>query len=226
VLPIVCIVGHSGAGKTTLVERLIGELRRRGIRVAALKHTRDDFDMDRSGKDTWRYSQAGCESVAILGRERYAVLKHHRRDAPLEEVLPILGADADLVVVEGLHEGAAPKIEVHRAALERELRCKAEELVAVVTDEPLEIGCRQFSPDQVGALATFLEEEIMAPAAGGTALAVNGKPVSLGSFTQRIIASTLLGMVSALKGIGRIRTISVSIRTQGGVPDNREGDGS
>ncbi len=225
-LPIVIIAGHSRSGKTTLIERLIAELGRRGRRVAVVKHTCDEFDMDRPGKDTWRYGQAGCESVAILGPRSSAVLKRHESQPPLEEVLRGMGGDVDLVLVEGLHGASAPKIEVHRSDLGRGLRCDVKDLLAVVTDEPMEIGCRRFSPDETAAIAGFIEEKIVLPASDGAELFVNGVPIPLRSFAQQIIARTVVGMVSSLKGVDEIRTVSVSVRTKSGTPPKPDAPGA
>ena len=211
-LPIVCIVGQSGSGKTTLIERLIAELRRRGRRVAVLKHTCEAFDVDRPGKDTWRYAQAGCASLAIVGPHGSAVLKSGPRAGALDEALLAAGAEADVLLVEGLHDRPGPRIEVHRRGDERGLRCRPEELLAVVSDEPLKAGCRRFSPDETGPIADLILETIAAQAPGGAALLVNGAAIPLGSFTQRIISRTILGMLSSLQGIGVIRTVSVWIR--------------
>lgn len=222
-LPIICIVGNSGSGKTTLIERLIGELGRRGRRVAIFKHTCEAFDMDRPGKDTWRYAQAGCESLAIVGPHGSAVLKSGPREGALEEALAVAGAEADVVLVEGLHDSPWPKIEVHRSGDERGLRCKPEELLALVSDGPLEAGCRRFSPDEIGPAADLIEETLAGQAPGGATLLVNGGPVPLGSFTQRMVSRTILGLLSALKGIGRIRTVSVWIRSEPGSIRDPEG---
>jgi len=213
-LPIVCIVGHSGAGKTGLIERLIGELRRRGRRVAVLKHTCEAFDMDREGKDTWRYARAGCESVAIVGPHGSAVLKQAPRSATLDEALLVAGAGADVLLVEGLHDSPWPKIEVRRAGDDRGPRCRPEELLAVVSDEPLDVACRRFAPGETGPIADLIEETVAERACGGATAFVNGARVALGSFTQRVISRTILGLLSALKGIGRIRTASVWIRAE------------
>jgi len=97
--------------------------------------------------------------------------------------------------------------------LGRELRCKPAELAAVVTDEPLNVECPQLAPDDIGAIADWIEKEIAEQSGGGATVLVNGQPVSLGSFTRRIITGTITGMLGSLKGIGAIKTISVSIRT-------------
>jgi molybdopterin-guanine dinucleotide biosynthesis protein B len=219
-IPIVAIVGHSKSGKTALIVELIAEFKRRGRRVAAVKHAHGGFDLDRPGKDSWRYAEAGCESIAILGPGRSAVLKQHDPDYAFGEVLPATAANADIVLVEGLSSGPYPKIEVHRSELGKGLRCDGSDLLAVVTDDPLPIGCRQFSPQEIGALAGFLETETAGTPEGGTALQINGQAVPLGSFTQSIIANTILGMVSSLKGVGAISTVSVLIRAADGAPDD------
>ncbi len=210
-IPVVAIVGHSKSGKTTLNEGLIADFKRRGRRVAAVKHAHKEFDVDRPGKDSWRYAEAGCESIAILGPRRSAVLRQHDPDYPFAQVVSAAAGNADIVLVEGLSSGPYPKIEVHRSELGKGLRCDRSDLVAVVTDEPLQNGCRQFSPEEVGALAGFIEDETAGRPEGRTALQINGKAVPLGSFTQSIIANTILGMVSSLKGVGTISTVSVLI---------------
>lgn len=215
-LPILSIVGHSGSGKTTLIERLIGEMRQRGKQVAVIKHSGGAFDVDRPGKDTWRYAEAGCQSIAILGRSGSALLTHRPGGLPFEQLLGIVGCDVDLVLVEGLHDRPLPKIEVHRAALGRELRCPADQLLAVVTDEPLSSGRPELAADDPAAVCDLIEKEIIGPATGETLLLVNGAPVPLGSFTRRILAGVIEGLVGNLKGIGEIKTVSVSIRSSTG----------
>jgi molybdopterin-guanine dinucleotide biosynthesis protein B len=216
-LPVISIVGYSKSGKTTLIQKLIEELRRRGRRVAAVKHTRGSFDMDRPGKDTWRYAEAGAESIGILAPERCAMLKARPREYAYDEVLQVVGGDADLVLLEGLHTGPAPKIEIHRAELKQGLRCAPDDLLAVVTDEPLDIDCPQFPPDAIESIASLVEQTIVEPTGGGVGLVVNGNPVPLGPFTRKVLANTVLGVLSSLKGIGTIKTVSVSIRSGGAV---------
>jgi len=44
-IPIISVVGKSDSGKTTLIERIIPELTKRGYRVATVKHDVHDFDI-------------------------------------------------------------------------------------------------------------------------------------------------------------------------------------
>ena len=215
-LPIVSIVGYSQSGKTTLIERLLPELQRRGLRVACVKHTGAEFDMDRPGKDTWRYAEAGSSVVAILGPRRSAILRRHEPDYAFDEIIAAAGRGCDLVLLEGWHSGPAPKIEVHRAALGHGLRCKPEELLAVVSDEPFDGAGRRFEPDEISSIADFVERQITSRADDLTVLEVNGEHVSLGPFTKQILANTVRGLVSSLKGIDEIKTVTVSIRTPSG----------
>ena len=58
-VPIITFVGKSGTGKTTLLEQLIPMLKARGLRLAVLKHDAHHFEMDKPGKDTYRFTTAG-----------------------------------------------------------------------------------------------------------------------------------------------------------------------
>lgn len=73
IIPIICVVGRSKSGKTTLLEKLIPELKRRGYRVATIKHhSHPGFEIDVPGKDTWRHAQAGSDHVIISAPDKVA----------------------------------------------------------------------------------------------------------------------------------------------------------
>jgi len=219
-IPTVCIVGHSRSGKTTLIEHLIGEFKKRGRRIAAVKHAHESFDLDRPGKDSCRFGEAGADSVTLLGAERSAIMRSHAPGYSYDELLGFASGEADIMLVEGLSSGPYPKIEIHRAEIGPALRCEPADLLAVVTDEPLEIACKQFSLQEIGAIADLIEEQIAEPAAGRTALQINGVTLQLGPFTQRILANTILGVVKSLKGVNKIKTVSVLIRDADALSDD------
>ena len=111
------IAGHSGMGKTTLLERLVPELTTRGLVVSLIKHSHKAIEIDRPGKDSYRLREAGCSEVLLLGNDRWALM-HELRGAdepPLAYLLSRL-QHCDLVLVEGFKQGDFPKLEVWRAS--------------------------------------------------------------------------------------------------------------
>lgn len=112
------IAGFSGSGKTMLIERLLPHLASRGVTTSVIKHTHHDFEIDRPGKDSWRFREAGAGEVLLASDRRYAVLHENRSEAvPVLDGLLARLADCDLVLVEGYKREALPKLEVHRAAM-------------------------------------------------------------------------------------------------------------
>lgn len=133
------IAGWSGSGKTTLLERLIPILRARGLRIATIKHTHHDFDVDTPGKDSWRHRRAGAGEVLVSSGRRW-VLMHELEGAeepPLAQHLNRL-APCDLVLVEGWKTEPVPRIEVHRQSLGTPLLARSDPwIIAIASDQPL-----------------------------------------------------------------------------------------
>ncbi|MDD5397961.1 MAG: molybdopterin-guanine dinucleotide biosynthesis protein B, partial [Dehalococcoidia bacterium] len=111
-VPIIAIVGKSGVGKTVIMEKLIAEFKSRGYRVGAVKHAHQTIDLDEPGKDTWRYSQAGSDAVAISSPLRVTVFNKLDHEPSLEETVRLLGDSYDIILAEGFKDTRAPKIEV------------------------------------------------------------------------------------------------------------------
>src|SRR5579872_923776 len=107
--------GWSGAGKTTLVVKLIPELNRRGFRVSTIKHAHHNFDLDQPGKDSHAHRAAGAEEVLVTSANRVALMRELRGapEPPLSELLRLL-KPVDLVLVEGFKRDLYPKIEIFR----------------------------------------------------------------------------------------------------------------
>ena len=137
--PVVVFVGLSGTGKTTYLEALIPALKARGLRLAVLKHDTHGFTMDHPGKDTYRFREAGADSVTSCSGSHLAIQETLPDEPTIAEILARL-QPVDLALVEGYKKSAYPKIEIHRAALGRPLYCKEAELLAVVTDESLPVS--------------------------------------------------------------------------------------
>mgnify|MGYP004532036623 FL=1 len=153
--PVVTFVGSSGTGKTTYLARLIPELKGRGLRLAVLKHDVHHFEMDHPGKDTYRFTAAGADVVTIANREKFALLQRTDRELSLEEIISRL-PPVDLILVEGYKHNPYPKIEIHRAALGRPLIAPSEELLAIVTDEPVDSPAPQLDLTDITGCADLL----------------------------------------------------------------------
>ncbi len=166
--PIVSIVGRSESGKTILVEQLIAEFKRRGYKIAALKHSHCGvIEVDQPGKDTWKFAQAGSDAVCISSPRKLALIKKSDHDLRIDEVLPIIGPEFDLVLVEGFKKSKLPKIEVHRKELGNDLLCSPEELSAIVTDGSLDTPLADsyklpiLSWADTAAIADFIEKNFV-----------------------------------------------------------------
>ena len=214
--PVVSIVGKSGVGKTVLIERVITELKKRGYRIATVKHSLHGVDIDSPGKDSWAFARAGSDAVVISSPDKLVLIKSVDHDPRIEEILRTVGADFDLVLVEGLRKSKAAKIEVHRKELGDDLLCSTKELSAIVTDGSLDVDVPQLPIGDTQAIADFIEETFVSGAEGDTFVLVNGKQVSMKPFVKDIIAQTVLAMVSTLKGVGKVRTLDISVRNKCG----------
>ncbi len=160
-VPAVSIVGKSQSGKTLLMEQLIAEFKERGYKVAALKHSRGGMEIDRPGKDTWRFAQAGSDAVLISSPDKLALIRQLDHDLGIDEIRPIIGTEFDLILAEGFRKSRTPKIEVHRRELGDDLSCAPDELSAVVTDGPLNAPVVQFPRSDTAAIADFIESNFV-----------------------------------------------------------------
>jgi len=145
-LPLVGFVAYSGTGKTTLLEKVIPELRAMGFRVGLIKHAHHDFDIDIPGKDSWRLRQAGATQVMVASRKRWALITEYptaHAEPKLNELLQQLDTTLlDLVLVEGFKHELFPKIELRRSELDRpEIYPEDVHVIAMAHDAPADYPC-------------------------------------------------------------------------------------
>ncbi len=157
----VAFVARSGTGKTTLLEKLIAELKRRGWRVGAIKHDAHRFDIDHPGKDSYRLAAAGADTTLITSPEKLALVRKHAASPPVDEIVAAYFADVDIVLTEGFRRSTLPRIEVHRKGWGGEFPCGAAAgdplLIAVASDETLDLDVPVFPLDDAVGIADFLE---------------------------------------------------------------------
>lgn len=157
-IPVVSVVGKSDSGKTTLLEKILREAKRRGWRVATVKHDVHGFDMDKPGKDTWRHAQAGADIVVISSPNKIAVLEKVEEDQPLDEVVKRVRG-VDIIFTEGYKRSNKPKIEVFRSEVHKDLLCEPEELLAIASDVTFENGVPCYGLDDAAGLCDLLAKK-------------------------------------------------------------------
>jgi molybdopterin-guanine dinucleotide biosynthesis protein B len=160
--PIVSIVGKSEAGKTTLLERLVSELRAKGYRIGTIKHNVHGFDIDHRGKNSWRHKQAGAHTVAISSPKKVAVVKDVETEETLDSLSSKYFQDVDIILTEGYKKEDRPKIEVFRSQVHETPLCREDQhLVALVSDTSLDIGVPRFGLRDMKGLADFVEKRFL-----------------------------------------------------------------
>jgi molybdopterin-guanine dinucleotide biosynthesis protein B len=211
---IISIVGKSHSGKTTLMESLIAELKRRGVKVAIVKHSHHADDLDTADKDTWRFTKAGSELSAINSLDHLAIYRRIDHYFDPQEISSYVHWDYDLILTEGFKSSNYPKIEVHRIEQGRELLTDPAHLLAVVTDEPLAVDVPQFSHDDVTGIADLISNMIInLRRENEVDLMVNGNNVPVNPSLNDLLARTLLAMIPSPTGDG-IKSLHISLRRQ------------
>ena len=158
--PVVCLIGTSNSGKTTLLTRLIKILKQRGFRVGTIKHHLHSFDIDHEGKDSWRHQQAGADATVITAPSQTALIKKTDSQMDPGEIISHYLKDMDLVFIEGFKHSSFPKIEVHRQAQRSSLICRGEksdpQLIAVASDRQWDIDVPVFPLEAADKLIDFI----------------------------------------------------------------------
>lgn len=155
--PIYSFAAFSNTGKTTFLEKLIPLLKGRGLRVAVIKDDAHHIQMDKEGKDTWRFARAGADVVAVTSTEKCAVIE--QRSLTVEQMLRRI-YDVDLVLTEGYKYGPFPKIGIYRSTSGNPMTGDPASFLAIVSDVPLETDTPVFPLDDPAPLAAFLAEDM------------------------------------------------------------------
>jgi len=161
-IPVVCFTGPSNSGKTTLIEKVIRILSKRGYRIATIKHTHKRFEMDVKGKDSWRHRSAGAKTVILSSASQFAVFSDTDREITIEDVLERWCRDRDILIVEGFKRDKYPKIEVHRGGMHRELQCRTDpSIIALASENPADVPIPRYDIDDAEGITDFIEKRFL-----------------------------------------------------------------
>jgi molybdopterin-guanine dinucleotide biosynthesis protein B len=158
-VPILSFVGHSGSGKTTIVEKVIANLTSTGLRIAIIKHDVHGFEMDQPGKDSWRHKQAGAVATIVSSPSKIGLVMDVDHDHSPEALAHLVGF-ADLILTEGYKKEPHPKIEVFRPHVTGDdiPLCKDDPaLLAIISDETIESSLPVFATGDIDGVAQFIK---------------------------------------------------------------------
>ena len=154
--PFVSIVGNSGSGKTTFIEKLIPELIGKGLKVGTIKHDVHGFEMDKPGKDSWRHKHAGASATVISSPYQIGMVMDVAHDHKPGELLSLFNG-MDIILTEGFKRGDHPKIEIFRTEIIKEPLCRHDkDLIALITDSDVDLDVPIFSLGAIKEVADFL----------------------------------------------------------------------
>lgn len=154
-IPVISFVGYSGSGKTTFIEKLIPELKKRKIQIAVVEHNSEKELKESEGSNSARFTEAGADIVSVSSDNRIVVVEKKDHEPSLSELISYI-RDVDLIIMEGYKGEEYPKIGVYRRTEGMELNLPIEELTAAVADVPIDEDLPCFSMDDVGGVAEYV----------------------------------------------------------------------
>jgi molybdopterin-guanine dinucleotide biosynthesis protein B len=206
--PIISFIGHSDSGKTTLIEKLVRALNRKGYKVGVLKHTHGTIKGDKPGTDTDRFRLAGAALSSICD-DRLLVRFENAKGHNPQNIVRELAKGLELLIIEGYKKEHLPKVLFSDQLTGASLKG----IIATVGKKaPKSTKVRHFTPSQVPEIAKWLERDIILPGRKSRRIVieVDGKRLSLNDFVSDIIQETIRGALGTLKG-GKGRKIDISI---------------
>lgn len=224
-IPIISFVGASGVGKTTLLEKVITLLSKKGYRIGIIKHDAHTFEIDHEGKDSFRHKKAGAKTVVLSSPEKVAVVRDVRKEMSINSIrFDFLPDNLDIIITEGYKRAKNPKIEVIRKALSPKSVCKGDKhLIAYAADvKPKRLAVadawnpkvRIFDINDAKSIADFIEKKFLKLQRKdkGIYLMVNGKDIPLKPFIANLLIQAVNGMIDSLKDCRDADSIDIRIR--------------
>jgi molybdopterin-guanine dinucleotide biosynthesis protein B len=210
--PIISFIARPNHGKTTMLEKLLAEFARRGLRVGVIKHHVHDFEFDKEGKDTWRHKQAGAHTVILSSPSGIGMTRDVDYDTPIPELVARYFCDMDLVCTEGYKWEGHPKVEVFRQAIGGEpLAGRNETWVAFASDAEINTDLPCFGLDDIIPLADFLLATYLKKRRVTSSLHCAGREIALSPSESKYLEDVVLTTLAALRPQEDFRKISLKI---------------
>ena len=153
-IPVFAFAAYSGTGKTTVIEKIVRELKARGLRLAVIKHDGHHFEIDREGKDSWRFAHAGADITIISSAEKTAYIE--QRELSLQQLIDMVH-DVDLILVEGYKNGNLPQIGIARRATGKGFTADLSRFLAIITDmDEIETTLPRFAFEDIQGVTDFM----------------------------------------------------------------------
>ena len=210
--PVISFIARPNHGKTTLLEKLLAEFARRGLRIGVIKHHVHDFEFDKKGKDTWRHKQAGAHTVILSSPAGIGMTRDVDYDTPIPELVARYFHDMDLVCTEGYKWEAYPKVEVFRRAIGGEpLAGRNESWAAFVSDAEIDTDLPCFGLDDIGPLADFLLTSYVKKRRVTSTLQCAGREISLSASEATYLEDVVLTTLASLRPDEDLRRITLTI---------------
>ncbi|MGC8565916.1 MAG: molybdopterin-guanine dinucleotide biosynthesis protein B [Thermoplasmata archaeon] len=225
--------GPSNSGKTETITKIVEHFSKLGKKIATIKHIPGNFTMDQEGKDTWKMGNAGSLlTIAASDNETALILKN---GLDLKKILQIINAldDFDLILIEGFKSVPwIKKIKFGKGEMKEntvmEYNGNLEELILFIEKE-LEIDgiikklpnfncgecgfktCREMAEKIISKEKDFEDCRYYNPDVMMN-ISVNDREIYLSPFVQNIVKNTITGMLSSLKGVGKINNLKITMK--------------
>lgn len=153
------VASCSNSGKTTLIEGIIKELKKKDYIISTIKHDVHGFDIDKKGKDTYKHRMAGADNVSISSKERFALIRELKSELTLEQIIKSM-PNSDFIIVEGYKNSNLRKIEVFREGVSEKIITPKDILIAIATDdENLDSDVEIVNLNDYETIACLIERE-------------------------------------------------------------------
>jgi molybdopterin-guanine dinucleotide biosynthesis protein B len=154
------VAAASNSGKTTLIEKIVPLLKKRGLRVAVIKHASKGFDLGHPELDC--YLRSGAEAVIVVSHHNVAMIKKIEEPPSIEEMRKDIG-EVDITIHEGFKADARNKIEVFRSGISgtRPLCLDDPSFIALATDTKFDLAVPQFDLNDAKSIAMFIMEKCL-----------------------------------------------------------------